>query len=278
MMSENTVYLVTGTNRGIGLAMVTILLQRPHTTVVATSRRPPQQQQHSASSSSATSIPDDLPAHATSTLVRVLLDDSDAAISSATLRDRLRDAHNIARLDVVVANAGTSSGFRDILATDPGYDLLHDFAINAAGPAKLFRAVWPLLDPAVSGGGRGGVDEGKGEERRPKFVLITSSLGSIGCLDEESMPSTAYGMSKAAANWFAKKLSVEFHDRGLLVGIIHPGFVKTSMGQAVADAIGMKEPPMSVEDSAKGVIEQIDTLTPEKSGQFLRFDGGKMPW
>ncbi|KAK3358253.1 hypothetical protein B0T24DRAFT_644865 [Lasiosphaeria ovina] len=230
MMSENTVYLVTGTNRGIGLAMVTILLQRPHTTV-------------RASSSSATSIPDDLPAHATSTLVRVLLDDSDAAISSATLRDRLRDAHNIARLDVV-----------------------------------LFRAVWPLLDPAVSGGGRGGVDEGKGEERRPKFVLITSSLGSIGCLDEESMPSTAYGMSKAAANWFAKKLSVEFHDRGLLVGIIHPGFVKTSMGQAVADAIGMKEPPMSVEDSAKGVIEQIDTLTPEKSGQFLRFDGGKMPW
>ncbi|KAK0721585.1 hypothetical protein B0T26DRAFT_641377 [Lasiosphaeria miniovina] len=254
-MYENTVYLVTGANRGIGLAMVTMLLQRPHTTVIATSRRPPPQE-HSASS--ATSIPDELPAHATSTLVQVLLNDSDATISSATLHGRLRDTHNIARLDVVVANAGSSSGFHDILATDPDFDLLHDFVVNAAGPAKLFRAVWPLLDP--------------------EFVLITSSLGSIGCLDEESMPSTAYGMSKAAANWFAKKLSVEFRDRGLLVGIIHPGFVKTSMGQAVADAIGMKEPPMSVEDSAKGVIEQIDTLTPEKSGQFLRFDGGKMPW
>lgn len=29
------------------------------------------------------------------------------------------------------------------------------------------------------------------------------------------------------------------------------------MGQAMADAVGFKEPPLSVEDSAKGVIEQV---------------------
>lgn len=32
-------------------------------------------------------------------------------------------------------------------------------------------------------------------------------------------------MSKAAANWWAKKVSIELKDKGLLVGIIHPGYV-----------------------------------------------------
>lgn len=54
-------------------------------------------------------------------------------------------------------------------------------------------------------------------------MLISSSVGSIGCLGEESFPSTAYGMSKAAANWFARKLSGEFKEQGLLVGVVHPG-------------------------------------------------------
>jgi hypothetical protein len=30
-------------------------------------------------------------------------------------------------------------------------------------------------------------------------------------------------MSKAAANYWAKKVSVEFKGKGLLVGIVHPG-------------------------------------------------------
>ena len=58
-----------------------------------------------------------------------------------------------------------------------------------------------------------------------KFILITSSVGSIASLPHENLPSTAYGMSKAAANWFAKKVSVEFAERGLVVGIFHPGYV-----------------------------------------------------
>ncbi len=94
---------------------------------------------------------------------------------------------------------------------------MYDFRVNAVGPAKLFRAVWPLLDS------HGGESGGEGERTEKKFVLITSSVGSIASLAVESMPSTAYGMSKAAANWFAKKLSVEYKERGLLVGIVHPG-------------------------------------------------------
>ncbi|KAK0715273.1 hypothetical protein B0H67DRAFT_645045 [Lasiosphaeris hirsuta] len=250
-MSDNTVYLVTGANRGIGLALTTQLLHRPHTTVIATSRN----LAPDVFSPLATT------AHPGNKLITVLLDDADPALGADTLAARLRDEHDVEAVDVVVANAGGSAGFRGILETE-AEDLVGDFVVNAVGPVKLFRGVWGLM-----GGGEG-----------RKFVLVTSSVGSIGGLEEESFPSTAYGMSKAAANWFAKKLSVEFREAGLLVGVVHPGWVKTPMGQALADAINFKEPPMSVEESAKAVIEQIDGLTPEKSGQFLMYDGKQMPW
>ena len=34
-------------------------------------------------------------------------------------------------------------------------------------------------------------------------------------------------------------------------------WVKTANGQAFADSIGVNEPPMTVEESAKGVLEQV---------------------
>jgi len=168
-----------------------LLLQRPNVTVVHTARKP---------------TTDRTAAHPTSRFIHFLLDEADPAISSATLAARLREEHGIDRLDVVVANAGASSGFKGVLETEPE-DVLSDFETNAVGVVKLFRATWPLLQ--------------KGTQK--KFVLISSSVASIATLERESLPCTAYGMSKAAANWFAKKLSAEFKEQGLSVGIIHPG-------------------------------------------------------
>jgi len=34
-------------------------------------------------------------------------------------------------------------------------------------------------------------------------------------------------------------------------------WVKTNMGQSLADAVGVKEPPMAVEDSARHVLAQV---------------------
>jgi NAD(P)-dependent dehydrogenase (short-subunit alcohol dehydrogenase family) len=55
-----------------------------------------------------------------------------------------------------------------------------------------------------------------------KFVYVSSTLGSIGILDQESMPGVAYGMSKAAGNWFVKKVSVELKGQ-VVAGVLHPG-------------------------------------------------------
>lgn len=197
-MENNTVYLVTGANRGIGLALITALARRPNSTVIGTSRKPVLDSYAAATTS----------AHPTSKVVGVLLDEENPAITSATLAARLAADHGIHHVDVVVANAGASSGFRDILDLDPDTDLVYDFTVNAVGPAKLFKGTWPLLQ--AGGTGR-------------KFVVVSSSMGSIAGLDGEGLPGTAYGMSKAAVNFLAKKLSRQFKDEGLLVGVLHPG-------------------------------------------------------
>ncbi|KAK3294363.1 uncharacterized protein B0H64DRAFT_324982, partial [Chaetomium fimeti] len=209
--------------------------------------------------------------HPTSRLIPVLLDDgatdSDVSVSlsSSTLAARLRDDHGVAALDVVLANAGGSTAMTGVLDTDPD-EMARDFVVNAAGSARLFQAVWPLLKRSD------GSERGLG-----KFVYVSSTLGSIGILHQESMPGVAYGMSKAAANWFTKKVSVELKGQ-VVAGVVHPGWVQTDLGQSLADAIGFKEPPLTVEASAKGVVEQIDNWTPEKSGQFLSYDGRLLPW
>ncbi|KAK5657828.1 hypothetical protein OQA88_2901 [Cercophora sp. LCS_1] len=250
-MAENTVYLVTGANRGnllttqkgIGLSLSSLLASRPNSVVIATSRRPMR------------AIP--IPTHPTSSYITLLLDETQPSINSSTLISRLKEL-GITHLDVVIANAGGSSGFKNVLETKDE-EAMRDFEVNAVGLVRLFGGVWALLER------QGTV----GERDTGKFVVIGSSVGSIGCLEEESFPGVAYGMSKAAANWFAKKVSVEFKGR-LSVAVVHPGYglgtgnalttnrwVKTSLGQELADAVNFPEPPLSVEESAKGVLEQV---------------------
>jgi len=134
--------------------------------------------------------------------------------STATLLSLLLPG-SITRLDCVVANAGGTSGFRGVEDTTAG-DMRYDFEVNAVGVAELFRVCWPLMEEEE------GAKGGKGVAVK-RFVVVGSSVGSIGALEEESFPAVAYGMSKAAVNWWARKVGLEFGGRGLAVGVVHPG-------------------------------------------------------
>jgi norsolorinic acid ketoreductase len=178
---------------GIGRGMTASLLQRPSTTVVATVRDPSHETSASLSS---------LPTGENSKVVVLALD---VKRGPATLVSDLASA-GIDHLDIVIANAGGSSGYFPVLETDPQF-LRDDFEVNVVGFMRLFQATWPLLSKSAI----------------KKLAYISSSVGSIAALDEENMPGCTYGASKAAANWFAKKLSIDFKNEGLKVGIIHPG-------------------------------------------------------
>lgn len=146
------------------------------------------------------------PRHPTSTLLIIRLDsssDTDFAKLPKTLQ-----SDGILALDVVVANAGASSGYAPILTT-PLAALRSDFETNTLGPVKLFQACYDLLSRSRAG--------------TPKFVLVSSVLGSIGALGWEAGPALAYGTSKAAANFFVRKAHFEHADVVALA--IHPGLV-----------------------------------------------------
>jgi NAD(P)-dependent dehydrogenase (short-subunit alcohol dehydrogenase family) len=67
-----------------------------------------------------------------------------------------------------------------------------------------------------------------------KFILISSEAGSI-TLRHESEGGGNYGhhASKAALNMVGKLLSLDLKDKGIAVGMVHPGFMRTEMTAGV---------------------------------------------
>ncbi|KAG6129408.1 hypothetical protein E4U12_004687 [Claviceps purpurea] len=256
-MAQTMTYLITGANRGIGRQLASDLLLRPSTTVIATVRKPTHETALSLKS---------LPTGPYSRLLVMHLDDEDEDAAYNTLPERLA-SQGISTVDIVIANAGTAPSFTTTLNTQIE-SVQACFATNAIGPLQLFHACWSFLQATDAA-----------DARRRKFVLVSSVSGSIGSLDHETYPNTAYAMSKAAANWLAKKLSVEFRDMGLKVGIVHPGWVQTEMGQTLADAVGVQEPPVTVEESSRQVLKLIDDLSFETThGKFMAIGGQELQW
>ncbi|KAM0259127.1 hypothetical protein ACHAQJ_003498 [Trichoderma viride] len=247
-MSTNTVYLITGTNRGIGKHIVASLAKRPFTTVIATVRDPK-------------FVFTDITPHATSKLITFPLDDEVLEINYASLPSRVLEI--VDHLDIVIASAGAASGFKHIKETVAD-EIAADFQANTIGVVKLFFATKDLLFKSKAG------DSGK------KFVVVSSNLGSIS--ERPDIPSASYSISKAAVNQFAKMASIEFKQEGLKIGILHPGWVQTSMGQALADRINQKEPTLTGDESAQIVIKVTDELNLENSGTFVNSDGSVIAW
>ena len=172
---------------------MTALLNRPRTTVVAAVRNTASATTHSL---------EVLPKASKSRLVIVKIDSSSPSDPKSAIAD-LETVQGILHIDVVIANAGVSLGMTKVLDTS-SEQMKETFEINSVAPLLLFQAAWPLLQKSL----------------RPKFVAMSSSMGSIGQMLET--PGLAYGMSKAALDYLAKKIHVE-HETVTAVAL-HPGY------------------------------------------------------
>ncbi|MCK1668940.1 SDR family oxidoreductase [Bradyrhizobium sp. 153] len=101
-----------------------------------------------------------------------------------------------------------------------------------------------------------------------KLVVISSNFGST---TSAGGGSYAYRASKAALNNGMRGLSRDWAHDGILVGILHPGWVRTDMGGGEVAAV-------SPEESARGLIQRIAELTPATSGSFRDYRGGAIRW
>jgi len=104
----------------------------------------------------------------------------------------------------------------------------------------------------------------------PKIVLVSSESGSIG-LRHPTEGGGNYGHhgSKAALNMAGKLLSMDLERHGIVVSIVHPGFMRTDMTKSVGfDQFWDSGHAVTPGEAAESLVKWIDGLKTEHSGQF----------
>lgn len=156
------------------------------------------------------------------------------------------------KIDLLVNNAGVADGrWRNLSEIDDEW-ALEVMDINALGPVRVVQALY-----------------GKMSHEGLTKVAMTSSL--MASIDDCHMGrSYAYRASKTALNMFTVAMKKEALEHNISFVILHPGWVKTSMGGDRA--------PVEMPESVEGMRSVVEGLTLESSGRFIQYDGAHLPW
>ena len=101
-----------------------------------------------------------------------------------------------------------------------------------------------------------------------KIVTISSTVGSI---TEMAIPGLAYASSKTALNRVMTIIAGQVKERGIIVAMYCPGYVKTRM-----DAFGYAM--VEIPDSIAALRPMIAELTIEQTGSYTGHDGRTIGW
>ena len=183
--------LITGANRGLGLALATCYAERGWQ-VIATCR----QSSH------------ELDQLAHQSHVRIELLDVGDETSIENISRRLHDVP----IDVLINNAGIYGLAPAPLSDIKAEDFMRCMQVNALGPLLVSRALM----------------ENVSRSRRRVMVNISSRLASIGANDWGGW--YVYGTSKTALNRITAQLAETLSTKNITVIALHPGWVKTEMG------------------------------------------------
>lgn len=156
------------------------------------------------------------------------------------------------RFDVVIMNAGVF-GPRDSSTQKPpdsqDFDLV--MRTNVLAAMRLIPVVMPCLSA-----------------QRGTLAFISSRMGSIS--EAGNSYGLLYRVSKASVNMLAKLAHVDYHESGVRVLALHPGWVRTDMGGPNAD--------VDVQTSVDGLRRVISEPLAYPSGQFFDYRGSSLAW
>lgn len=229
-MSKQLIVLITGANRGLGLALTRAYLERGER-VAATCR-------HLGKATELHRLKETY----RDDLIILRADVSFGRSVDAAAEDA---ALHLARVDVLINNAGVAPGKPGqglaILELAQVRDALET---NALGPLRTVRAFLPLLL----------------KSRQPRVINVSSGAGSLGRNALEG-PNYAYSGSKATLNMFTRLMAREFQPQGVCIVAMTPGWVRTEMGgeNAELDAVTV----------AGEMVHSIDALTIEQTSLWL---------
>lgn len=161
-------------------------------------------------------------------------------------------------IDVLVNNAGVL-GSRTFERGGPGQQfgdmdyegLRHVLEVNTIAPLRMVEA---FADHVAASG-------------QKKIVTITSAMGSLSAMEPGHI---AYRTSKAAVNAIMRNVAFTLKEKGISVALLHPGWVRTDMGS--------EEAPVTVEESVKGLREQIGKMHLGWTAPVKNYKGETIPW
>jgi NAD(P)-dependent dehydrogenase (short-subunit alcohol dehydrogenase family) len=231
--------LVTGANRGIGLALARRFLQLGQR--VFAGMRTPRDAPFA-----------DLSAEERERLSVLGLDvNSEPSVTSAAREVGAR----VTQLDVLVNMAGISPFPHDArLDTVDLAKVDEAFQTNVIGPLRTARAFAPLLRAAAT------------PARASRLVNVSSGVASMAGKDNGIF--YAYGVSKTALNMLSLTESFDLKGDGVCVVALDPGWVRTELGGPNAH--------LAPEESAHACAELILGLTLAQTGKFLHYSGSEI--
>ena len=237
--NQSTV-LVTGANRGIGLAFAEYYANNGWN-VIATARKPDQADELNAL------------AAANPTVVVEQLDVTDL--------DRIKTLaakYMQTPIDLLINNAAVLGDLQGQKIDSLDYPQFEwAMAVNVYGPMAMAEAFKPSI--AMS--------------EQKKIVTLTSGLGSLRLMGRmEGM--TYYRLSKSAVNMGMRAIRATYKKEGITVALIAPGMVNT---QLLADS-GYRGKALTPADSVAGMADIIARLNIEDDGTPTNVDGKTIPW
>lgn len=253
MKEQKKVAIITGSGRGIGRGIATLLAEA-HWTVVINDIGNPE------------------PPKETLELVRaaggeglIVMGDITSASDRARLVDETLD--HFGQIDLLVNNAGIGPRVRmDML--EMGIESMHEvMEVNTIGPFFLTQLVSKTMIQLIA----------DGKVEHPKIVNISSNSAYT-----SSTSRAEYCLSKAAVSMTTLLFADRLAEYGINVYEIRPGIIKTPLTEVVREKydklIAAGVTPIKrwglPEDIAKAIVAIAEDYFPFSTGQVFDVDGG----
>ena len=139
--------------------------------------------------------------------------------------------------------------------------LLTYFQVNSIGSILLAKHLAPLIKTTD----------------RVIFATLSAKVGSI--TDNQLGGWYGYRASKAALNMFMRSIAIEYRRtcKGAIVVVLHPGTTETGLSEPFRRGVP-PEKLFSIDRSVGQLMQVMNGLGPEDSGEFFSWDGTSLPW
>ena len=134
---------------------------------------------------------------------------------------------------------------------EPGdWDTFDDaIEIMLKGPLRVIRAFLPRMKDGS------------------KIIVFSSQLAASTWPYGGFYP---YVAAKSGLNRMIRSMAIDLKDRGIVIGLVHPGYVQTDMGGPGAE--------ITPTESAEGIRKLAQGWTLDKSGDFYKWNGEPHAW